>query len=276
MCVPTCFCIYVDFFSLMETPLCTLNQGITKNAPYAWGNFHACTITRFQKPQQLGRARIACSSIVMSRAQWAEPDLSGQRYCKLRLKLLLVDQLVKKTWKLIVEFVTTKRLVCKNGHSLVEPPSRVFLYGIGLCMSLRRWTILSKSLRAPVPVNLTIHTFRTVDRTAGRHFAIAVVAWFGKRWKFGDNREICKAFVCQYAPPHSCCRWGPAEAKCCMPAPRRLHWMASVRGDVIDAEFALRRCHLSLTERIFFSFALFTKNVAIDLKCIENYGGKPW
>ena len=35
-------------------------------------------------------------------------------------------QLAKKTWKLIVEFVTAKRLVCKNGHSLVEPPSRVF------------------------------------------------------------------------------------------------------------------------------------------------------
>ena len=47
-------------------------------------------------------------------------------------------------------------------------------------------------------------------------------------------------------------------------------------GDVIDVEFALRRCHLSSTERIFFSFALFAKNVAIDLKCIENHGGKPW
>ena len=45
-------------------------------------------------------------------------------------------------------------------------------------------------------------------------------------------------------------------------------------GDVVDAEFALRRCHLSSTERIFFSFALFAKNVAIDLKCIENHGGK--
>ena len=57
------------------------------------------------------------------------PDLtvlSSQRCCKLRLKLLLVDQLAKKTWKLLVEFVTKKRLVCKNGHSLVEPPSRVF------------------------------------------------------------------------------------------------------------------------------------------------------
>ena len=53
------------------------------------------------------------------------------------------------------------------------------LYGIGLCMSLRRRTILSKSLRSPAPVDLTIHTFRTVDRTAGRRFA--VVARFGKR-----------------------------------------------------------------------------------------------
>ena len=53
------------------------------------------------------------------------------------------------------------------------------LYGIGLCMSLRRRTILSKSLRAPAPVDLTIHTFRKVDRTAGRRFA--VVARFGKR-----------------------------------------------------------------------------------------------
>ena len=196
---------------------------ITKNAPYAWGNFHACAFTRFQKPQQLGRAWIACSSIVTSRAQRAEPDLNGQRCCKLRLKLLLV---AKKTWKLIVEFVTTKRLVCKNGHSLFEPPSRVFYTVFGLCMSLRRQPILSKSLRTPAPVDLTIHTFHTVDRTAGCRFA--VVARFGKRWEFGDNRKVCKAFVCQYAPPRSCCSWGPVEANCCMSAPRRLHWMASV------------------------------------------------
>ena len=29
---------------------------ITKNAPYAWGNFHTCAITRFQKPQRLSWA----------------------------------------------------------------------------------------------------------------------------------------------------------------------------------------------------------------------------
>ena len=35
-------------------------QAITKNGPYTWGNFHACAITKFEKPQQLGRA---CSSV---------------------------------------------------------------------------------------------------------------------------------------------------------------------------------------------------------------------
>ena len=35
-------------------------RNITKNGPYTWGNFHACAITKFEKPQQLGRA---CSSV---------------------------------------------------------------------------------------------------------------------------------------------------------------------------------------------------------------------
>ena len=73
---------------------------------------------------ELGRARLACS-LINTCAVGPGPDLSSQRCCKLRLTLL-VDQLAKKTSKLIVEFVTTKRLVSKNGHSLVEPPSRVF------------------------------------------------------------------------------------------------------------------------------------------------------
>ena len=38
---------------------------ITKNAPYSWGNFNACAITRFQKPQQLSWAgRGYCSVLV--------------------------------------------------------------------------------------------------------------------------------------------------------------------------------------------------------------------
>ena len=35
---------------------------VAENAPYACGNFYACAFTRFQKPQQLGWAWIACSS----------------------------------------------------------------------------------------------------------------------------------------------------------------------------------------------------------------------
>ena len=53
------------------------------------------------------------------------------------------------------------------------------------------------------------------------------------RGEFGDNREVWKAFVYQYALPRSCCSWGTVEAKRSMPAPRRLRWVAS---DVIDAE----------------------------------------
>ena len=47
------------------------------------------------------------------------------------------------------------------------------LYCVGLCMSLRQQTILSKRLRVPAPVELTIHPFRTVDRTAGRRFPLS-------------------------------------------------------------------------------------------------------
>ena len=62
-----------------------------------------------------------------------------------------------------------------------RPTVKRVLYGIGLCMSLRRRTILSKSLRAPTPTDPTIHTFCTVNRTAGRRFDVVAVARFGKR-----------------------------------------------------------------------------------------------
>ena len=44
--------------------ICEWNFGhnVAENAPCACGNFYACALTRFQKPQQLGRTRIACSS----------------------------------------------------------------------------------------------------------------------------------------------------------------------------------------------------------------------
>ena len=45
---------------------------ITKNAPYAWGNFHTCAITRFQKPQQLSWAGRGQRARRSPRAQRAE------------------------------------------------------------------------------------------------------------------------------------------------------------------------------------------------------------
>ena len=100
---------------------------VTKNAPYAWGNFYACAITRFQKPQQLswaGRGQRARRSTRAQRAetrsqqpvllQTAAETAAGGSTGKEDLK---ADRRVRHY---------TKRLVCKNGHSLVEPPSRVF------------------------------------------------------------------------------------------------------------------------------------------------------
>ena len=73
-------------------------------------------------------------------------------------------------WQRILESCSSSSSL-QRGWSLVGRATvpRV-LYGIGLRMSVRRRTILSQSLRAPARVALTIHTFRSVDRTAGRRF----------------------------------------------------------------------------------------------------------
>ena len=70
----------------------------------------------FQKPQQLGWARIAC----LSRHVRSEPGT-----------ISAASAVASCSWnsqrrRLFVEFVTAKRFVCKNGNSLVEPPPRVF------------------------------------------------------------------------------------------------------------------------------------------------------
>ena len=129
---------------------------------------------------ELGRARLACLSINTC-AAGPRPDLSS--HVPALLQTAAEATAGGSTGK---EDLKADRRVCHYKEvSLQEWPvagratiPRV-LYGISLCMSLRRRTILSKSLRAPAPVDLTIHTFRTVDRTAGRRFA--VVARFGKR-----------------------------------------------------------------------------------------------
>ena len=124
----------------------------------------------------LGRARIACSSIITCAARWqAEPDLCGQRCCKLRL----AETTGKEDLKADRRVRHYKEVGLQEWPLAGRATVPRVLYGISLCMSLRRRTILSNSLRVPAPVDLTIHTFRTVDRTAGRRFA--VVAQFGKR-----------------------------------------------------------------------------------------------
>ena len=176
--------------------------------------------------------------------------------CKLRLKLLLADQPAIFFFFFCKEDLKADRRVRHYkevglpewplaGRATV--PRGLWYRSLHVSSSER---FFQKVYGRPAPVDLTIHTVSHGWQNRRSSF-LAVVARFGKRWEFGDNREVCKAFVCQYAPPRLCCSWGPAEAKRCMPAPRR-PLDGQCDGDVIDAEFALRRCHLSSTEQIFF------------------------
>ena len=103
---------------------------------------------------ELGRARLACSSINTC-AVGPRPDLSSQRCCKLRLKLLHAGGSTGKE-----DLKADRRVRHYKEVGLQEWPLAgratilLVLYGISLCMSLRRRTILSKSLRAPAPVDL--------------------------------------------------------------------------------------------------------------------------
>ena len=157
-----------------------------QECPYACGNFHACAFTRFQKPQQLGRARIAERARRLSSAQRAGPDLSGQRCCKLRLKLLLIfvvlvlgkEDLHLKAVKRSVELITTKRLVCKYGHLLVEPPSRVFYtVSVSACLFVsERFFLVSTS-----PFTLSHgRQNRRSSFCSGRGDNLVTIARFGK------------------------------------------------------------------------------------------------
>ena len=85
--------------------------------------------------------------LVTSRAQRAVPDFSGQRCCKLRLKLLAKKKAVRRVRH------------CKQVGLQERPPTsratvpRV-LYGIGLRMSLRRRTILCDGHSSPLTSDL--------------------------------------------------------------------------------------------------------------------------
>ena len=207
--------------------------------PYACGNFHAWAFTRFQKPEQLGRARTACSSIVTWRAQRAGPRSAtsaaascGWIYWQRRLESCSSSSSLQRGW--------SARMATRwSSHR----PG--VLCGIGLHISLRR-TILSKSLRAPARVALTIHTFRMVDRTTGlgRHFCsgrgenLVTIARFGKPL---------------FADMH--------------------HHVHAVAGALRKANVACPHPDITDASVLTFGRRFFAKNVAIDLKCIENHAG---
>ena len=136
-------------------------------------------------------------------------------------------------------------------------------------------TILSKSLRAPRSRG-PHHSHFSHGWQNRRSSFLAVVARFGKRWEFGDNREVCKAFVCQYAPPRSCCSWGPADQ-----GSQTLHARTqTATGWPVwwwcDRRWVRTPQMPPFVDRTDFFHLLFAKDVAIDLKCIENHGCKPW
>ena len=144
---------------------------ITKNGPYTWGNFHACAITKFENRNSwAGRARRSPRAL-----QRAEPaPARSQRAvvaCKLRLKLLLyasgstgkedlkADRRVRHYKEVgLPEWPLAGRAIVPRGlwyRSLYVSSSERFFQNV---------------YGRPAPVDLTIHTFRKVDRTTGRRF----------------------------------------------------------------------------------------------------------
>ena len=117
--------------------------------------------SRAQRRSERSRISAASTELLQSAAETTASGSTGKEDLKADRRVRHYKEVGLQEWPLAGR-VTVPRV----------------LYGISLCMSLRRGTILSKSLRAPAPVELTLHTFRTVDRTAGRRFA--VVARFGK------------------------------------------------------------------------------------------------
>ena len=179
----------------------------------------------------------------MSRAHRAGPDCSGQLCCKLRLKLLGKEEgcspssSLQRGWPArMATRWSSHRLACSIRYRSPHVSSSAN-------DSFKKFT-------GAHCVALTIHTFRTVEPQ--------VIVLFGKRWEFGDNREVWKAFVCQYAPPRSCCSWGTAEAKRCMPVPRRLHCGWPMMWSTLSSQSA-DASHSVLTFRwpngYFFAFA---------------------
>ena len=200
---------------------------ISKNVPYSWGNFYACAITRFQKPQQLGRARIVCSSIIRCAA---EPDLSGQRCCKLQLKLLLYAS--GSTGKEDLKADRRVRHYKEVGlqeRPLAGPATIPVFYTVSVsaCLFVRE-RFFQKVYGRPLPSTSPFTLF--ARQTEPQVVVLPLSHSLGR----GENlvtiaRFVKPLFANMHHHVHAvAAAGGPAEVNRCMLAPRHLHWMASV------------------------------------------------
>ena len=221
---------------------------ITKNAPYAWGNFHACAITRFQKPQQLSWAGRGQPTVLVDHHVRTEPrpDLSSQRCCKLRLKLLLHagGSNGKEDLKADRRVRHYKKVGLQEWPLAGRATIPRVLYGISLCMSLRRRTTLSKIQKVdgrPLP---STSPFTLFARSTEPQVVVLPLS-------HGSGRGENLVTIARFAKPLCANMHHHVHAVAgALRKPNVAHGQCD--GDVIDAEFALRRCHLSSIERIFF------------------------
>ena len=118
---------------------------------YVCGNFHTWAFSRFQEPQQLGRAQIACSSHT---CVCSEPGRS-QRPALLQAAAETTAVLYWRRRRLFSGASLQRGWSARMATRWSSNRARV-LYGIGLHMSLRRRTILfyGRPLASPSPFTL--------------------------------------------------------------------------------------------------------------------------
>ena len=205
---------------------------------------HAQSLNLKNRNSWAGRARRSPRAL-----QRAEPALArSQRAvvaCKLRLKLLLADQPAKKAdrrvrhykevglpeWPLAGRATVPRGLLYRSLH--VSSSERFFqkVYGRPLPWT-SPFTLFARLTEPQVVVLPWSHG-------SGRGENLVTIARFVKPL-FANTHHHVHAVAGTLRKPNVA-----------MPAPRR-PLDGQCDGDVIDAEFALRRCHLSSTEQIFF------------------------
>ena len=141
--------------------ICVSLTYITNNAPYAWRNFHACAITRYQKPKQLSWAGRGYRARRSTRAQRAETRSQQSALLQTAAETTAGGSTGKEDLKADRRVRHYKEVGLQEWPLAGRATIPRVLYGISLCMCLRRRTILSKGLRAPAPPStspLAIHS----------------------------------------------------------------------------------------------------------------------